>query len=350
MYRQPIVTAYPISDFLHWKASGQLEITPRFQRRQVWVPKARSYLIDSILRQMPIPPLFIRLTIDPAKRSTIREVVDGQQRIRAIFDYIKGDFAVLKVHNPEFAGLPFGELPEEIQRNFLSYKLAVNLLEGVTDSEVLRIFARLNTYTVPLNKQELRNAEFFGAFKQTVYDIAFTHLAFWRNNNILRDQDIARMADAELVSELLVTMMDGFQTTKDSDLRRYYKTHDDSFPEAEKLSEQFEKTVDTIGGLFENRLAQMPFRRVPLFYSLFAFIYDALFGLPGESSPKLTFSKREKASILDALGRLGEIIQSREPPEDYLPLVEAARRGTADVGKRRLRHRYFWQSIKNAIG
>jgi hypothetical protein len=112
MYRQPIVRAYPISDFLQWEASGQLEVAPRFQRRQVWVPKARSYLIDSMLRQMPIPALFIRLIIDPTKRRTVREVVDGQQRIRAIFDYIKGGFTVLQVHNAEFAGMTFGELPE----------------------------------------------------------------------------------------------------------------------------------------------------------------------------------------------------------------------------------------------
>lgn len=349
MYRQPIVSAYPISDFLQWQASGQLQITPKFQRRQVWVPKARSYLIDTVLKQMPIPPLFVRLTIDPEKRRSTREVVDGQQRIRAIFDYIKGEFTVLKTHNPEFAGMTFGELPEETQRDFLSYKLTISMLEGVNDSDVLRIFARLNTYTVPLNKQELRNAEFFGAFKQTVYEIAFKHLAFWRNNNILRDQDIARMADAELGSELVVTMMDGFQSTKDYDLRKYYDKYDDDLPEAEKLSEQFERTIDTIGVIFDNHLAQTPFRRIPLFYSLFALIYDALFGLPGESSPKLTFSKGEKTSVLDALTKLGKIIQSKEPPEAYLPFIEATRRATADVGKRRLRHQYFWRSIMDAI-
>jgi len=349
MYTQPVVTSYPISDFLHWQDSGQLQITPKFQRRQVWVPKARSCLIDTVLKRMPIPPLFVRLIIDPQKRRAIREVVDGQQRIRAIFDYIKGEFTVLRTHNPEFAGVTFGELPEETQGDFLSYKLAVSILEGVNDSDVLRIFGRLNTYTVPLNKQELRNAEFFGTFKQTVYDIAFKHLAFWRNNNILRDQDIARMGDAELVSELLVTMMDGFQSTKDRDLRRYYDKYDDDFPRAEKFSEQFERTIDTIGAIFDAHLAQTPFRRIPLFYSLFALIYDARFGLPGQSSPKLTFSKGERTSVLDALTKLAKVIQSKEPPEDYLPLIEATRRATADVGKRRLRHKYFWRGVMDAV-
>ncbi len=149
---------------------------------------------------------------------------------------------------------------------------------------------------------------------------------------------------------MLNKMIDGFQTTKDADLRRYYKKYDDDFPQATTLSEQFEKSIDTIGAIFENSLARMPFRRVPLFYSLFAFVYDALFGLPGASSPKLTFSKREKSYILDALTKLGEIIQSREVAEDYVRFIEATRRATADVGKRRLRHQYLWRSVMHVIG
>ena len=74
------------------------------------------------------------------------------------------------------------------------------------------------------------------------------------------------------------------------------------------------------------------------------FIYDALFGLPGESAPKLAFGKQERQAVLGSLLRLGEIIRSSEPPEQYLALVEASRRGTAEPGKRRTRHNYLWQS------
>ncbi len=63
--QQPTGTLYPISDILEWNVSDQLVIVPKFQRRDVWIPKAKSYLIDTILRSMPIPPLFIRMQIDP---------------------------------------------------------------------------------------------------------------------------------------------------------------------------------------------------------------------------------------------------------------------------------------------
>ena len=346
---QPVTSPYPISDFLNWDASEQLVICPKFQRRRVWQPKAQSYLIDTILKQMPIPAIYLRYITDPIKRRTIREVVDGQQRVGTIFDFIRGKFTVLKVHNAEYSGMTFSELPVDVQSRILSYKLSVNVLEGVSNEDVLRIFARLNTYTVPLNDQELRNADYFGAFKQTVYDIAFKHLAFWTNNGILTDYDIARMADAELVSEHLLTMMGGFRDTKDKSLRTIYKQYDDDFPRGTELSVQFEKTIDTIGEIFTDRLRKMPFHRVPLFFSLFMFVYDALFGLPGSESPRLAFNNQQRAVIFDALTALGNIIQAKEPPEHYLILVEAARRSTADAGKRHTRHNFIWESVKEAL-
>ena len=347
MEKQPVVIVipYPISDFLNWEESEQLVISPKFQRRRVWVPKAQSYFIDTILRKMPIPPVIIRYTIDPVRSRTTREIVDGQQRIGTIFDFIRGRFAVLPTHNPEFAGLTYSELPENVQAEFLSYKISVNVLEGVSDEEVRKIFTRMNTYMMPLNRQELRNAEFFGAFKQTVYEVAFRHLAFWSNNKILTYHEIARMADAELVSEVFLTMMEGFRDTKDMSLRRVYKMYDDEFPQAAELADQFGRTIDTIGEIFNTRLPETPFHRVPLFFSLLMFIYDALFGLPGESAPKLAFGKQERQAILGSFLRLGKIIRSSEPPEQYLALVEAARRGTSDPAKRRTRHNYLWQSV-----
>lgn len=345
MEKQPtvIVIPYPISDFLNWEENEQLIISPKFQRRRVWVPKARSYFIDTILRKMPIPPVIIRYTIDPVRARTIREIVDGQQRIGTIFDFIRGRVAILPTHNPEFAGLTYSELPEEVQAEFLSYKISVNVLEGVSDEDVLKIFTRMNTYMMPLNRQELRNAQFFGAFKQTVYEVAVRHLAFWSDNNILTSHEIARMADTELVSEMFLTMIEGFRDTKDASLRRVYKMYDDEFPQAAKLTDQFERTIDMIGEIFDKRLPETPFHRAPLFFSLFMFIYDALFGLPGESTPKLAFGKQKRQAVLGSFLRLGEIIRSSEPPEQYLALVEAARRGTSDPVKRRTRHNYLWQ-------
>ena len=347
METQPIVSPYPISEFVNWKNSNQLIISPKFQRRRVWKLKAQSYLIDTILKKMPIPPVYIRYIIDPAKGLIKREVVDGQQRIGTIFDYMQGKVQLLKTHNPTYAGKVYSQLPEEIQRQFLSYKLGVNMLEGISDEEVLRIFARLNTYTVPLVKQELRNAEYFGEFKQIVYDIAYKHHAFWSNNDILSEYDIARMDDAKLVSELIVTMLEGFTSTSDTPLNKVYKKYDDEFPGSNRITERFAKTIDMIGEIIGDKIPQTSFKRTPLFFSLFIFIYDAMYGIPNSVRPKLKFTKGERNSILKALFALSKILQSDEPPKKYIRLQEASRRGTADAGRRRVRHEYLWKSISD---
>ncbi len=342
---QPTATPYPISDFVDWHRSDQLVIAPKFQRRDVWIPKAKSYLIDTILRSMPIPPLFIRLKIDPIRKQTVREVVDGQQRLRAVLGYINNEFPLLQVHNPEFGGKCYQDLPENARLNILSYKFLVNLLEDVSDSDVLGIFARINTYTVRLNAQELRNAEFFGVFKQTVYNLAHQHYAFWRNSNILTDQQIARMQEAELVSELIVTMLDGIRQTNGKILSDFYKKFDDEFPESERISAQFGAVINTIGDILGGTLKSLPFRRSPLFYSLFCAVFDARFGLPRSRRPRIAFTASRNRLIAERLHRLGSTITSRTPPAEYLRFIDAARSATANPGNRRLRHRFIWDRV-----
>ncbi len=348
--KQPISAPYPISDILEWDYSGQLEIAPRFQRRDLWPLKAKSYLIDSVLRGMPIPPLFIRLKVDPVKRRAIREVVDGQQLLRAVLGFVKGDFSVLKVHNREFADMSYADLPQEVQRRFLAYTFVIHTLQDVTDADVLSIFARMNTYTVKLNAQELRNAGFFGAFKQTVYGLSHQHYAFWRNNKILTDMQIARMRDAELVSVLVVSMLDGIRQTKSQDLKDIYKLYDDDFPQAERIVAEFGEVVDTIGNIFDGTLRSSEFRRIPLFYSLFCALYDAKYGLPGSDRERLRLPASQYGRLRQRLHELGDIIETREPPPEYIQFVQATRLSTADPGRRRVRHQFLWEQVLSTVG
>lgn len=93
---------YNISDFVEWDVRNQIELSPDFQRRSVWSLQAKSYLIDTIIRGKPMPKLL--LTQDVRDRRNIRIVVDGQQRLRAILEYVEGGFAISRAHNKELAG------------------------------------------------------------------------------------------------------------------------------------------------------------------------------------------------------------------------------------------------------
>ena len=168
---------YSINDFVEWNEAGQVELNPSFQRRSVWSEKAKSYLMDTIIRGKPIPKIFIRQKINVSTKTSVREVVDGQQRLRTIFSFIQDGFVISKRHNPEFGGLRFSQLHEDVQAQILSFELAVDLLINLPDKEVLDIFSRLNSYAVILNEQEKINATHFGPFKALPKKL-LSHLLF----------------------------------------------------------------------------------------------------------------------------------------------------------------------------
>jgi len=135
MFTQNVTkTQYKVSDFLNWYKAGLLILSPKFQRRSVWRPGAKSYLLDTIVRGYPIPIIFLReKKTDLKTLEHKREVVDGQQRIRTMLSFIApsslGDkfepardaFQIKKVHNKQLAGRDFGQLPEEIRQSILDY-------------------------------------------------------------------------------------------------------------------------------------------------------------------------------------------------------------------------------------
>lgn len=131
---------YSVSDFVEWHDKGQLELSPKFQRRPVWTDTARSYLMDTIVRAKPMPKVFIRQTINVQTKKSVREVVDGQQRIRTILSYLEDGFCISKRHNEKYGGLYYsqlGSVDDEIQKNILSYEIAADHLINLPDSEIL---------------------------------------------------------------------------------------------------------------------------------------------------------------------------------------------------------------------
>lgn len=342
--QQPTATSYPISDFLDWRADRRLTVAPKFQRRDVWSDKAKSYLIDTILRSLPIPPLLIRLAIDPETHRTSREVVDGQQRLRAVLDYVDNRFPVLRVHNDQFGGCYFRDLDDDTQYRFMRYRFLLNVLDDVDDRDILSIFARINTHTVVLNAQERRNAEFFGAFSQLVARLALEHYDFWTANGILTDRAIARMAESELVADLLIAVLAGIRRGSGAEITEFYRRYDDELPDTEMLEERFRGTMRAIQELLCEELASSPFRRRPLFYSLFCFVCDALYGLPGSERARLPLGGAAGHRAAKALSELA----ARAQMDDEHPLATASRE-TNQGEARRGRHQLLWEAVAGPV-
>lgn len=341
---QPRTAPYTIAEFMQWRRDNQIILTPKFQRGNVWKPKAKSYLIDSILRSMPIPPIFLRMTIDPLSQSVKREVVDGQQRLNSVFEFIDGGFPIAKEHHTKHGGSKYDSLPIDVKKSIMSYKLLVSELNDVTDKEVYDIFERINKYGEQLLPQELRNAKYFGKFKQSVYGIARDHLAFWTENRIFSNQQIAQMYDAELVSELLMTMAAGIRQTKAADIDKFYEEHEEEFAQESILTKQFRATIDTIGEIFEaGDLWESAFKRRPLFFSLFVAVYDAKYGLPKSTRAQFAINQKRAKVIRIGLLRMEQALLADPIPASHETFYKYARAATADPTKRRYRHEFIWK-------
>ncbi len=337
-------TNYTINDFLEWHERKQLTLSPKFQRRSVWKDVAKSFLIDSILRGKPLPKLFIRQITDIKTRTTIREVVDGQQRLKTILDYINDGFKVKKVHNTEYGERYFSELDEEAQSKILTYKFSVDILVGVDDSEIMDIFARLNTYTTPLNKQELINAEFYGAFKQSVYAISHKYNKFWIDNKIFTEYQTMRMNEVELTADVFIACIHGIQNRKQ--IKTYYKMYDEKFPQQIEIENLFDEIISLITNMYGENLRKSLYRKPALFYSLVIALIN--FKYPVPDMPKLQmieFNDKAESKIKTCLDRIEELIDSEDRNRRENDFVTSISRATSDTDSRKTRTKFIIEEL-----
>jgi Protein of unknown function DUF262 len=345
---KPERSVYTPQDFFQWRETGSLDLTPKFQRRGVWTAAARSFFIDTLLRQMPVPPIYIRVAQSDDRKRSLRQVIDGQQRISCILDYLDGKFRLSRTLPGSWAGKPFEGLTPDEQQQITTYTLSSELFYGISDSEVLQIFARLNTYSVPLNAQELRNGRYFGLFKQSVYDLAHEHLEFWRRHGIFSERSIARMLEVELTGELVIAEIDGMQDKKKS-IEQFYGDYDDQYADRKKNESKFREVVDVVNETFGNSLNQTEFSRVPLFYSLFCAIYHYRYGLPKceLKTSRKEINKSQRLSLAEAVQRLSDLIEAGREGAPLSPnaedFVNACLRQTDNIKPRNDRLRYLYE-------
>jgi Protein of unknown function DUF262 len=338
---------YSINDFVEWDGLKQLVLNPKFQRRSVWTEKAKSYLIDTILRGKPIPKVFIRQQINVTTKQSIREVVDGQQRLRTILSYIKDGFVVSKRHHPQYGGKPFSQLSEDVQAQLLSYEISVDLLINLPDAEVLDIFSRLNAYAVVLNAQEKINAANFGPFKTLADQIGHKYNEYWQRQGILTANEILRMKEITLVADLLIAMIEGIKNNKQ--IAPFYKRYEKEFDhDTGVLAEKFDAVVAKISELYPESLGSTEYRKPYLYYSLFTAVYHCLFELPGCGEPQraLTGESLQKArNALEAVDSLFNVDDDDELSKEQRQFLQDSDRATTDEAVRKRRTAFILNHI-----
>ncbi len=338
---------YSINDFVEWDSAKQLELNPQFQRRPVWTEKAKSFLIDTILRGKPIPKIFIRQKINVSTKTSMREVVDGQQRLRTILSFIKDGFVVSKRQNPEYGGRLFSQLPEPIQAQILAYEVSVDLLINLPDPEVLDIFSRLNSYAVILNEQEKINADHFGPFKALADNIGHKYYHYWLDQDILTSKSIMRMQEVNLVADLLIAILEGIKSKKQ--IKKFYDLYETKFDHnVETLETEFDAVISKISELYPEGLSNTEFRRQHLFYSLFTAVAHCMYGLPSMDAHPNSLLGPSLQAARNGLDRVEEIFQADELSslsKDEQQFIQDSRRATTDEKVRSRRAQFLLKLI-----
>lgn len=147
---------------------NEWNLQPEFQRGEVWSLQKKQRLIDSVLREWHVPPIHI---IDNIVSKTF-EVLDGQQRLASIRDFIDNQFNIDGSIEPfdekikKLNGLKFRDLDDDVRRKILGYTMRVFTISNYQADEPAELFYRLNQPT-NLTSAEKRNA-FFGPVREQI--------------------------------------------------------------------------------------------------------------------------------------------------------------------------------------
>ncbi len=182
---------------------GRLNIQPSYQRNYVWDAKKASLLIESVLLGIPIPIIYLAEDQDGHFN-----VIDGQQRLTSLFAFLDGHFPNGKIFKltglnvfADLKGKTFKDLSDAQQIAIETYPLRTITFTKDSDPELqYEIFSRLNTGSVALNDQELRNCIYRGPFNDMLKELA----AYDEYRKLLGLKDAhPRMKDIELVLRFL---------------------------------------------------------------------------------------------------------------------------------------------------
>ena len=200
-----------ISSALRRLERGLLNLSPVYQRNAVWTKSQKQLLIDSILSGIPVPSLYW----NKVDENTI-DVVDGQQRLRAMQEFKNGDFCLNEDSN--FGSKLYDQLTELQKDSFDEYQLTIIKLKSWTDEQIEDMFLRLQDGS-PLNAAEKRRA-IQGTFRDVVRELS--------ENTFFEDRvafDNNRYGFEDAAAKALHLIFNGWVAISASKIKETYKNN-----------------------------------------------------------------------------------------------------------------------------
>lgn len=228
----------------------RINTNPDFQRPPVWATSQKQLLVDTILRGYDVPKLYWRRT---GTKPDTYDVVDGQQRLRALWDFVDGNFKLDKKADPidgeAVAGCDYQNLPDELRSRFDVYALDVVVLEDTDEDEVREMFLRLQNGT-SLKAQEKRNA-YTGKMRDFVCELvqhSFFKSVGFANSRFAFDHVAAQM--------ILLEIQGGPTNVKNADLNKMYDGYRE-FDTKGQVAKAVKRVLDVLVNTFPDKTPEL---------------------------------------------------------------------------------------------
>lgn len=255
---------YPLDSIKPMLDSEKYTLNPEYQRRKRWDNTRKSRLIESFIMNVPIPPIFLYEI-----NYSFYEVMDGQQRLNAIYEFYKGNFELEGLEYwQELNGRKYQNLPEQVQRGIdRRYLSSIVLLQetakSTAEANFLKqiVFERLNSGGEKLTAQETRNALHDGKFNRLCIKLGENDCfrKMWKlplesdgESKLLESESYRKMEDVELVLRFFAYRhIVNLRSPVDKFLDSYLKQAN-SYPEKTKndLENIFNSTIELIYHIF----------------------------------------------------------------------------------------------------
>lgn len=256
---------------------GVLIVDTSYQRRSIWLERDKVRLIETILLGLIIPEVYFwDAETDPDTGKTITHIVDGQQRINAIVQFINNefklsqDFLIDNNISKRFGNKYFSDLESCDKILIWTFNLSIVRIKDKNMDEIRNIFYRLNLTNYSLNDQEKRHSNTWGLFADLTKEIS--ELTFWDEYNLFNYGDIKRMKDEEFCSSLILLARKGIinQTTQEP-LNEAYSDYSIEYPEYNSDKMRILSWIETFKKFYTEKNKSFMRKRTQL-YTIFCFI------------------------------------------------------------------------------
>jgi hypothetical protein len=265
-----------VQDIVNLYENGHLNLSPGFQRDSVWTEHDRAKLVDSIVRNYPVPSIFFYRR--EAEGEIIYDVIDGKQRIESILMFIG------LIHGKRFSAKV--QLPGEDEKNWVDwsllrhrkkqhlitgYKLPTIEVDGDL-ADIIDLFVRINSTGKALTSAEKRHAKYYNSnFLRATGRVASRYEAYLRKSKILTAGQIARMKHVELICEIMISIHQEDVINKKAALDRVMEANSLSPIQTRKAQRKTVLALNRVRRIF-SQLYRTRFHQVSDFYSLIVLV------------------------------------------------------------------------------